>query len=65
MKEYTSDKASELQGQVYQELDQRTDNSARTRLQNQLPEMRAILKKLREKTRGEFACFRKVRGAKG
>ncbi|KAL8762532.1 MAG: hypothetical protein Q9184_001492 [Pyrenodesmia sp. 2 TL-2023] len=61
MTQYTSDMASELQSQVYQELDQRTDNSARTRLQNELPEMRAILKRLREGTRGEFACFRKVR----
>ncbi|KAL8904384.1 MAG: hypothetical protein Q9207_003309 [Kuettlingeria erythrocarpa] len=61
MAQYTSHRASELQSQVYQELDQRTDNSARTRLQNELPEMRAILKRLREGTRGEFACFRKVR----
>lgn len=61
MSQYTTAKASELQSRVYQELDQRTDNSARMRLQNELPEMRAILKKLREGTRGEFACFKKVR----
>ncbi|KAI4102244.1 MAG: hypothetical protein L6R37_004494 [Teloschistes peruensis] len=61
LSQYTSPKASELQTQVYQELDQRTDNSARTKLQNELPEMRAILKRLREGTRGEFACFKKQR----
>ncbi|KAI4195043.1 MAG: hypothetical protein LQ350_007425 [Teloschistes chrysophthalmus] len=61
LSQYTSPKASELQSQVYQELDQRTDNSARTRLQNELPEMRSILKRLREGTRGEFACFKKQR----
>ncbi|KAL9024469.1 MAG: hypothetical protein Q9196_006496 [Gyalolechia fulgens] len=61
LSQYTTAKASELQSQVYQELDRRTDNSARMRLQNELPEMRAILKKLREGTRGEFACFKKQR----
>lgn len=64
LSQYTTAKASELQSQVYQELDQRTDNSARMRLQNELPEMRAILKKLREGTRGEFICFKKQRTAK-
>ncbi|KAK3323530.1 exocyst complex component Sec5-domain-containing protein [Cercophora scortea] len=56
---YTSDRASELQSLVYQELDARTDNDARTRLQNELPEMRAVLKRLREASKNEFACFRK------
>ncbi|KAL8803084.1 MAG: hypothetical protein Q9182_003397 [Xanthomendoza sp. 2 TL-2023] len=65
LSQYTTAKASELQSQVYQELDQRTDNSARMRLQSELPEMRAILKKLREGTRGEFVCFKKQRVAKG
>ncbi len=64
LSQYTTAKASELQSQVYQELDQRTDNSARMRLQNELPEMRAILKKLRDGTRGEFVCFKKQRTAK-
>ncbi|KAL8916379.1 MAG: hypothetical protein Q9172_006321 [Xanthocarpia lactea] len=64
LSQYTTAKASELQSQVYQELDQRTDNSARMRLQNELPEMRAILKKLRDGTRGEFMCFKKQRTAK-
>ncbi|KAL8858778.1 MAG: hypothetical protein Q9178_004695 [Gyalolechia marmorata] len=64
LSQFTTAKASELQSQVYQELDQRTDNSARMRLQNELPEMRAILKKLRDGTRGEFMCFKKQRTAK-
>jgi len=56
---YTTPRAGELQGQIYQELDGRTDNDARARLQNELPEMRAVLKRLREASKNEFACFRK------
>ncbi|KAM4056627.1 exocyst complex component sec5 domain-containing protein [Hirsutella rhossiliensis] len=56
---YTTDRASELQSQIYQELDARTDNDARARLQNELPEMRSVLKKLREASKNEFACFKK------
>lgn len=59
LSQYTTDRASELQGQIYQELDGRTDNDARARLQGQLPEMRSVLKRLREASKSEFACFRK------
>lgn len=62
---YTTDRASELQSAVYQELDSRTDNDARTRLQSELPEMRAVLKRLREASRSEFACFRKPKKTTG
>lgn len=57
--QYTTDRASELQSAIYQELDARTDNDARARLQAELPEMRAVLKRLREASKSEFACFRK------
>ena len=56
---YTTDRASELQSQIYQELDGRTDNDARARLQNELPEMRNVLKRLRDASKNEFACFKK------
>lgn len=56
---YTTDRATELQSQIYQELDGRTDNDARARLQNELPEMRSVLKKLRDASKNEFACFKK------
>jgi exocyst complex component 2 len=56
---FTTDRASELQSAIYQELDGRTDNDARARLQAELPEMRAVLKRLREASKSEFACFRK------
>ncbi|KAM7214109.1 Exocyst complex component Sec5 domain containing protein [Rhypophila decipiens] len=62
---YTTDRASELQSLVYQELDGRTDNEARARLQNELPEMRAVLKRLREASKSEFACFRKPKRPAG
>lgn len=50
-----------MQSEIYQELDKGTDNEARMQLQKELPDMRAVLKKLREGSRSEFACFKKVR----
>ena len=58
---YTTDRAGEVQSQIYLALDERTDNDARTKLQSELPKMRAILKRLREGTKGEFVCFRRER----
>jgi exocyst complex component 2 len=58
---YTTDRAGEVQSQIYLALDERTDNEARARLQGELPEMRATLKKLRENTKGEFGCFKRER----
>ncbi|KAL4900358.1 hypothetical protein BDW74DRAFT_162173 [Aspergillus multicolor] len=61
MSQYSSDDASAVQSQIYVELDRRTTHEARARLQTELGEMRGILKRLRERTKGEFACFRKPR----
>ena len=61
LNQYTTEAASKTQSQIYVELDRGTDNNARLRLQNELPEMRATLKRLRESTRSEFACFKKVK----
>lgn len=61
LKEYVSEKAGKIQGEIYEELDQRTDDNARGRLQKELPEMRAVLKRLRDGMRGGFGCFRKPR----
>ncbi len=61
LKDYVNDKTSKVQGEIYEELDQRTDDGARGRLQKELPEMRAVLKRLREGMRGGFGCFRKPR----
>lgn len=61
MSQYSSEEASAVQSQIYVELDRRTTHEARARLQSELGEMRGILKRLREKTKGEFACFRKPR----
>lgn len=58
---FTTDKASEVQSQIYLALDERTDNDARAKLQGELPEMRGILKKLRESTKGQFGCFKRER----
>ncbi|KAK7743186.1 Exocyst complex component S5 [Cytospora paraplurivora] len=59
--QYMTEKATELQSAIYQELDSRTDNDARARLQSELPEMRSVLKRLREASKNEFSCFRKPR----
>ena len=62
---YTNPKASEIQGKIYLALDERTDNDARINLQTELPEMRAVLKRLREATQGEFKCFKRERTSRG
>ena len=62
LSQYTTERASEIQSQIYQELDKGTDNDARTKLQTELPDMRSTLKRLRESNRSEFACFKKSRG---
>lgn len=61
LSQYTTDRTTQLQGEIYQELDRGTDNEARVKLQSELPEMRAALKRLREGSRNEFACFKKPR----
>ncbi|KAF2193066.1 hypothetical protein K469DRAFT_551512 [Zopfia rhizophila CBS 207.26] len=58
---HTTEKASQVQTDIYQVLDQKTDNAARLRLQDELGALRGVLKRLREGTRTEFACFRRVK----
>jgi exocyst complex component 2 len=60
---YTTDRAAALQSEIYQELDERTDNDARAKLKHELPEMRSVLKRLRDATKNEFACFKKPKRA--
>lgn len=59
--QYMTERSTETQTQIYQELDLRTDNDARAKLQTELSEMRSVLKKLREASKSEFACFKKAR----
>ena len=63
MTQYATPKAGETQGQIYTELDKRTTNEARTRLQQELGDMRIVLKKLREGSRNSFGCFKKQRNS--
>ncbi|GAD96533.1 exocyst complex component Sec5 [Paecilomyces variotii No. 5] len=65
MSQYATDEASSIQSQIYLELDRRTNNDARAQLQAELGEMRGVLKRLRERTKGEFACFKKPRSGGG
>ncbi|GAP91923.2 putative exocyst complex component Sec5 [Rosellinia necatrix] len=61
LSQYTTEKTSALQTEIYAILDAKTDNQARNRLQDELPGMRELLKKLREQSKTEFACFKKLR----
>ncbi|KAI1136979.1 exocyst complex component Sec5-domain-containing protein [Hypoxylon sp. FL0543] len=61
LSQYTTERASGIQGEIYSMLDSKTDNQARARLQDELPGMREVLKKLREQSRAEFACFKRPR----
>jgi exocyst complex component 2 len=70
MNYYLSEKATDIQQKIYVALDERTDNEARLKLQDELQEMRNTLKRLREATRVEFGCFKRqrsqtVRGRRG
>lgn len=62
---YTTEKASQVQTDIYQVLDGKTDNRARVRLQEELGSLRGTLKRLREATKVEFSCFRRGRSARG
>jgi exocyst complex component 2 len=59
--QYTSDRAGQTQSEIYSMLDSRTDDTTRASLQNELPGMRDVLKKLRELSKNEFGCFKKPR----
>ncbi|KAK1008450.1 Exocyst complex component S5 [Friedmanniomyces endolithicus] len=65
LSQYTTERAGEIQSQIYLALDERTDDEARKRLQGELPGMRGVLKRLREGTRGEFGCFKRERRGRG
>ncbi|EMR67172.1 putative exocyst complex component sec5 protein [Eutypa lata UCREL1] len=61
LSQYTTERASTLQAELYALLDARTDNQARAALQDHLPAMRDVLKRLRDQSRTEFACFKRPR----
>ena len=61
MQQYATRKASDTQSAIYTELDRRTSNDSRAKLQNQLGDMRITLKRLRDGSRGSFGCFKRQR----
>lgn len=62
MTEYSTEESSNMQVQIYGELDRRTTHEAQAHLQPELEEMKVVLRKLKDRTKGEFACFRKAKG---
>lgn len=63
--QYTSEKETELTSGVYAMMDERTDDQSRTGLQMELGGLKGHLKVVRERTRGEFGCFRRERRRQG
>ena len=63
MSQYTTKKASDTQSEIYIQLDHGTTPDASKRLQGELPEMRQVLKRLREGTKSEFLCFKREKRA--
>ena len=61
MAQYATKKATDTQSSIYMELDRRTNDESRLQLPKELGEMRVVLKRLREGSRGTFGCFKKVR----
>lgn len=61
LSQYTTERASEVQTQIYALLDERTDNEGRLKLPEELDGMKKLLKKMREETKWEFMCFKKER----
>ena len=59
LSQYTTKKSGYTQSEIYIQLDQGTTPDASKRLQGELPEMRQVLKRLREGTRSEFLCFKR------
>ena len=59
--QYTSEKETELTSGVYAMMDERTDDQSRTGLQMELGGLKGHLKVVRERTKGEFGCFRRER----
>lgn len=59
---YTTPRASEIQNEIYMQLDRGAEPDARIKSQNEVREIGAVLKRLREGTRSEFACFKTQRG---
>ena len=59
LSQYTTKQAGDTQSEIYIQLDQGTTPDASKRLQGELPEMRQVLKRLREGTRSEFLCFKR------
>jgi len=64
LQQYSTEQAGATQAEIYKVLDAGTDQNASAKLQNELGEMRATLKRLREGTKSEFACFRKEKKVK-
>ena len=56
--------AQQCRRHIFEMLTLRSANDARARLQQELGEMRVVLKKLREQSRNSFGCFKRSRSEK-
>ncbi|KAF3200052.1 hypothetical protein TWF106_003493 [Orbilia oligospora] len=56
--QFVTQRAQELQSEIYVELDRRSDGPSRAALHKELADLRNVLMGLRRNTRAEFLCFR-------
>ncbi|KAK6346813.1 hypothetical protein TWF696_006921 [Orbilia brochopaga] len=56
--QFVTQRAQQLQSEIYVELDQRSDGPSRAALHRELADLRNVLMGLRRNTRAEFLCFR-------
>ncbi len=58
LSQYTTPRASEIQNEIYVQLDRGAEPEAKIKSQMEVREIGTVLKRLREGTRNEFACFK-------
>lgn len=63
LSQYTTPRASEIQNEIYMQLDRGAEPEARIKSQTEVREIGTVLKRLREGTRSEFACFKTQRAS--
>ncbi|EWC43479.1 hypothetical protein DRE_07558 [Drechslerella stenobrocha 248] len=60
---FVTQRAQELQSEIYIELDRRSDGPSRAALHKELADLRNVLMGLRRNTRAEFLCFQQKKSS--
>lgn len=65
LSQYVTQETSDIQASIYSTIGHRTQGGSRSQLEKELEQVRLVLKRLRDSTRGEFACFRRLKSTNG